>query len=383
MAEPVIIIDPEGLIEYMHVPQGANFNPVNAIGRNIYDFIFKKYRETFQRCVQSVLDHRELEYFETQVAGSQGETLYYKCCLGPVIDQENITGLILLIKDITDYKQAEQEIAQYRTSLETMIHDRTVELRISNKELKNAQMQLIQSAKLSSLGEMANGVAHELNNPLGIISLATEVCLEMLEEGDYQAVKIQLNNILKQVQRGAQIITHLRRFSKDSMKVNWEYIDLNSIIENSFTLISEQFKLRGIKVVKDFAENLPKCYCNPLKLEQVFVNLLSNARDALEMTDAPKIVVKSGLEEQWLVIEVADNGFGIGKKNIDKIFDPFYTTKEVGKGTGLGLSISYGIVQEHKGKLEVQSEIGTGSVFKVFVPVVKPYVGISQMPLTS
>lgn len=258
----------------------------------------------------------------------------------------------------------------YVTSFTHSIHGNVwLVVHEDTNELKKTQAQLIQSVKLASLGEMSTGIAHELNQPLSVISLESELSLREIEMGDTQNLQPSLEKILEQVQRASIIIDHLRTIGRETSALSPVDIDINILIEDTFVLINEQLKMRSIVVQKSYADNLPKFRGHPNQLEQVLTSLLSNAKDAVEVCANKLIQIRTFQQDQSLIIEIEDNGIGIPENNLKRIFDPFFTTKEVGKGTGLGLSISYGIIQEHGGMLNVMSQVNKGSIFKIELPL--------------
>ncbi len=266
--------------------------------------------------------------------------------------------------------------------LQNKVEERTTELanankalQATNKELKTTQAQLIQSGKLASLGEMSTGIAHELNQPLTIINMHAEIGIKHIHSGNYAALEQHINQIRKQIERASQIINHLKMFGRDTHLIELIKEDMNHIIENSLLLISAQLKLRNIKVRKALASDLLWVNCQPLQIEQVLTNLITNARDAMDSTAQKQITLRSFLQENQVVVEIEDTGEGIPKTIQKQIFDPFFTTKELGKGTGLGLSISYGIIQQYGGVIEVESEEGQGAIFRIKLPAFH-YMGL-------
>jgi PAS domain S-box-containing protein len=240
------------------------------------------------------------------------------------------------------------------------------------------EAQLIQASKMSTLGEMATGVAHELNQPLSTIQIGTDVLRNMIKEGEKipdSELALVSEQMAEQVARAVRIINHLRQFGRKA-QIQPEKVDINKPLEGVFTLLSQQLKLRGIRVVLDLTEDLPPIMGDSNRLEQVFVDLVINARDAMEekkkqLADSDlsnTLTVRSFKENSQVVVTITDTGTGIPDEIREKIFEPFFTTKRVGEGTGLGLSISYGIVQDYNGTIEVESEVGKGSTFKTSFP---------------
>ena len=243
-----------------------------------------------------------------------------------------------------------------------------------------AEQQLIQASKMATLGEMATGVAHELNQPLSVIKTASSYLRRKAEANE--PIKDEILNTMAQemdshVDRASRIINHMREFGRKS-DVKKEEVQVNEALDRSLDIFIQQLKLREIEVVRDLAKDLPPIMADSNRLEQVFVNLLINARDAIEEKweqggdkGKKRIVLRTSLLDGFVIIEIEDTGAGISKSNLDKVFEPFFTTKEVGKGTGLGLSISYGIVQNYDGTVDVETREGEGSRFIIKFPVPK------------
>ena len=243
------------------------------------------------------------------------------------------------------------------------------------QDLKSTSAQLTQSAKLAAVGELAAGVAHELNQPLMVIRGHAQELLE--EDSVPEKITKDLKLIEKQTGRMMRIIDHLRAFARQSSGA-FEPVNLNEVIYDSFTLISQQLKNNNIVIVEELDDTIPRIWGDQNKLEQVFLNLMTNSKDAMEEMGHGILTVKTqpvfdnlsnvtGKVSGVLVL-FSDTGVGIGKDIIDKVFDPFFTTKEVGKGTGLGLSISYSILKDHGGSITAVSNEGAGITFRLEFP---------------
>jgi len=241
-----------------------------------------------------------------------------------------------------------------------------------------AEQQLIQTSKMATLGEMATGVAHELNQPLSVIKTASGFLRRKAENREpiqEDILRTMAEEIDNHVDRASKIIGHMREFGRKS-DVAKEKVQVNNVLRRAVDFFKQQLKLREIEVVEDFHEDLPPVLADPNRLEQVFVNLLINARDAIEKKEdqgnrkeeAKRITLKTTAEEGMVTIEVTDTGTGIPEAILDRIFEPFFTTKKVGKGTGLGLSISYGIVHDYDGTIKVESKEGEGATFIIRFP---------------
>ena len=246
------------------------------------------------------------------------------------------------------------------------------------KRLETEQ-QLIQASKMATLGEMATGVAHELNQPLSVIKTASSFSIKKLkkeEKIDGDTLFNLFDKIDSNVDRATKIINHMRQFARKS-DLDFEKVQLNELLERAFEIFSQQLKVRGIEVIWELERGLPKINADPSRLEQVLINILLNARDAIEERWGPgdngnadkKIILKTRRERNIIICEVCDSGKGVSKSLKDKIFEPFFTTKEVGKGTGLGLSISYGIIKDCGGSIHVNPNMPEGACFIIKFPI--------------
>lgn len=235
--------------------------------------------------------------------------------------------------------------------------------------LQQTQAQLIQSGKLAAVGTLAAGVAHELNQPLMVIrGYAQELLAD--ERVACEEIREDLRRIEAQTTRMAAIINHLRDFSRQS-RGKREVTDLNRVVTDALTFLAQQLKTKNIAVVQELLPALPPVWADPMQIEQVFLNLVTNARDAMEEDGAGTITIRTELAAGGRVgLSVTDTGPGIPSDLQTRIFDPFFTTKEVGKGTGLGLSICHGIVEEHGGALTMESPTtdGRGARFSIALP---------------
>ena len=238
------------------------------------------------------------------------------------------------------------------------------------KEMMNQQV--IESNRLASLGEMAAGIAHEINNPVAIMVEEAGWVSDLLDEEEFgesenlEEFRTSLNQIKKQGLRCRDITHKLLSFARRSDSQR-QLIKINDMVEEVIGLFSHQSKYSNVRIVAKYAEDLPYIHTSQTELQQVLFNLINNALDALRATGG-KIVIMTGCEGDMAVIEVKDNGPGIPRADLVKIFDPFFTTKPVGKGTGLGLSICYGILKSMGGKITVASSVGIGTNFRVFIP---------------
>ena len=262
------------------------------------------------------------------------------------------------------------------SSRKAMIHimgdlrETTAEIERRELELREKQEQLVQAGKLATLGELTTGIAHELNNPLNNIGLFVGNAVDRIDLGrvDPNAVRDELGKAMEQVRKATEIISHLRTFGRAATIV-YEPVEIASVIERSLALMHEQLRLREISVTVEPGDQPIVVHGNEIQLEQVFVNLLTNARDALTELDHKQIWIACEIRPPMAVVTFADNGPGVPADLEARIFDPFFTTKEVGAGTGLGLSITYGIVTEHAGTIVVEEREGGGAEFTIELPL--------------
>ena len=245
------------------------------------------------------------------------------------------------------------------------------EMKKLEEELKKTQAHLFQVGKMRAMGELVAGVAHEINNPLMAADTFLHVIQENLPAGEPNRQRLEL--IQKCHSRIAKIINHLKDFSRQS-KLDFRQIDISEPIENALLITGQQLLNHGIRVRKEFQPDLPQIRGDSTQLEQVFLNLIANAKDAMEAAGRKRdLTIRTSLirHSGWNDIEISfeDTGSGIAEENREKIFEPFFSTKEVGKGTGLGLSICYGIIEAHGGRIEVESRVQEGTTFRVILPV--------------
>lgn len=299
--------------------------------------------------------------------------------------------------DITQNKNAEALLKQRNEELQTALDT-----------IHDVQRQLVQSEKLSSIGQLAAGVAHEINNPIGYINsnltslkayveelLALIAMYEELEHSitdveqlqqiqefknkiDLEFTKIDLLNLLHESQEGAfrvkKIVQDLKDFSHAGGDEDWQWTDLHACLESTLNIVNNEIKYKAV-VVKEFGD-IPRIWCLPHQLNQVFMNLLVNAAHAIE--NKGTITVRTGEEKDEIWVEVTDTGKGIAPEHVIKIFDPFFTTKPIGKGTGLGLSISYNIIKKHNGEIRVDSRVGEGTTFRITLPKMDEFRAIAD-----
>lgn len=357
---------------------------------------------------------------------------------GCLAEFEGKPAALITALDITERKFAEDALRHAHDELESLVTKRTQQLAQAkmaleedvarreiiaaellarnqqltelNRRLSEAQNQLLQSEKLASIGQLAAGVAHEINNPIGYVQsnlsslekylhdllemLSAYESVEAAMSGSGVALSAQLQerkaaldvDFIKEdlphlmsesregIQRVKKIVQDLKDFSRVDNAVEWVFTDLHKCIESTLNIVYNEIKYKA-DVTKEYCV-LPDIECLPSQLNQVFMNLLVNAAHA---TEGPRgtITLRTGMADESVWIEIADTGKGISPENLKRIFDPFFTTKPVGQGTGLGLSLSYGIVQKHHGRIEVQSTVGHGTTFRITLPLKQPESAIA------
>jgi two-component system, NtrC family, sensor kinase len=329
----------------------------------------------------------EAEHFFPHM-GAQGRWLYFTA--SALRDAEGqLVGAIETLLDITDRKRVEHELVRAQEAL--------------NAQLALAHDQLVQNEKLASIGQLAAGVAHEINNPIGYIfsnfgtlekyladlfemltayesaegtvaDASTRAQLKALRERiELEFLKEDIPSLMRESREGIvrvrKIVQDLKDFSHVDATQEWQFAALVQCIDSTVNVVNNEIKYKA-DVVREYVD-IPDVECHASEINQVIMNLLVNAAQAIG-PERGTITIRNGADDKHVWFEIADTGSGIDKASLARIFDPFYTTKPVGKGTGLGLSISYGIVQKHHGQIHVQSEVGKGTRFRVELPIVQP-----------
>lgn len=260
---------------------------------------------------------------------------------------------------ITPRKKYHDEFSELSLAMNHMMH-----------QLLYRQELLMQAHKLKAVGTLTAGVAHELNNPINNIILTASVLHEDLKElSDEECLEL-VNDLVSQSERAQSIVRNLLEFARES-EAEVESHNVQGIVEATLRLASNQIKLAKVKVEGEMEENIPTIYGDRQQLEQVFLNLVLNALDAMPDGGVLRIKLSNTDDREFVAVKFEDTGVGIPKQQLREIFDPFYTSKKAAKGTGLGLSVSLGIIQRHGGDIHVQSEVGKGTVFTVLLPVAK------------
>ena len=311
-----------------------------------------------------VRNKRQVRKIQTRLM-PDGEKRYYEVNNYPIWEKDGkISKFIHISRDITQHKKEEEELTR---RLEHMVQDRT-------RQLKETHEKLLHQDKMSSLGKLSASVVHEINNPIaGILNLIMLMKRIVSEDGVKQKEIDQFKHYLdlmeNETRRTSRIVSNLLAFARQS-KMAPKRLSVNQLIEKTLFLNSNLLKIDGVKVATKLDPNLPDLLGSEDQLQQVFMNLMSNAAEAMESNGGKlTIATKHLLREDKLQINFKDSGPGIPEDDIPKLFEPFFTTKKKGKGVGLGLSVAYGIIQEHDGSIYVKSEVGQGTTFQVKLPL--------------
>jgi len=309
-----------------------------AVGRLVEELFSEDFADTLKQVLGKdgwrLKEIRNI--YKLHTATRANRALVLNIALAPLQDAQGQTGALVVVEDVT--------------------------ARITLEE------QLQQREKLSSIGLLAAGVAHEVNTPLTGVSSYTQMLLGMLNENDPKHALLQ--KVRTQAERATNIVNNLLNFSRTGSATEFAELDVSRVLDDTLQLLEPQLRRSQIEIVRSYEEDAPEAYANAGKLQQVFTNLILNARDAIP--DGGRIIVSTGTADDGsLVAEISDTGIGIAPENVAKIYDPFYTTKGVGQGTGLGLAVSYGIVQEHAGRITVDSTPGRGTTFRITLPTAR------------
>lgn len=310
-----------------------------AIGKRVEDLFSEDFSDTLWQVLGN--DKWRLQeirnIYKIHTATRAGSTLVLNIAIAPLQDSQEQTGALVVVEDVTSRIRLEE--------------------------------QLQQREKLSSIGLLAAGVAHEVNTPLTGVSSYTQMLLGMFPETDPKHALLQ--KVRRQAERATNIVNNLLNFSRTGGATEFAEVDIHRVLDDTLQLLEPQLRRNQIEIVRAYEPDSPKVFGNSGKLQQIFTNLLLNARDAI--SNGGRITLSTATaEDDSLMIEVSDTGIGIAPENVAKIYDPFYTTKGVGRGTGLGLAVSYGIVQEHSGHMSVESTPGRGTTFRITLPTVQP-----------
>src|SRR5216683_2447771 len=332
----ILVLDTAGLISYANRRCfEAGYREDELIGYRLVDWVESSHRADFEAALETTAHGQQVENLELRVRRSDASMGHFSISLSPMRDEQNaVNSVVVVMTDVTDA---------------TLL-----------------QAKLAHSEKMATIGRLVSGVAHEVNNPLAAILGFTDMLLENPEVPGPAREDLQI--ILQETQRTKDIVQDLLSFARQR-PVQRELVQVNSVLRQTIKLRSYDFASHGVEVVEDFEETLAAALGDSQQLQQVFLNILNNAYDAVqEAGQRGRIRIRTRREAEMIEVSISDNGTGIIDQQ--RIFDPFYTTKQVGKGTGLGLSICYGIVRAHGGEIQCwNNEAGLGSTFVVRIPV--------------
>jgi len=330
--------------------------PKDVIGKPLKEFISSDNAEQVQSYFEKERQLSSDTSFEIVITTKSKSKKWLELKIN-TINWDEEPGSLVFASNITLRKLAQLNLTELNKNLKKRIE-------VEVEKAKSQQQLLIQKSKLESLGELSAGLAHEINQPMGGISMGLENIMYKISNkeltSDYVESKIKF--LFKDIERIKKIIEHVRTFSRDQQKTDQEIFDINTVIINTISLINRQYTNHQVDLQFEDSDIKLTTLGNPFKLEQVFLNLLSNAKSAVDKRASlniepftKQIKISCSTYDKHIYIKVKDNGIGIPREIIDRIFDPFFTTKDEESGTGLGLSISYGIINEMKGTIEVIS----------------------------
>jgi two-component system, NtrC family, sensor kinase len=335
----LLAVDLDGRVTRLNsaLEEILDLSRAQAVGKRVEDLFSEDFTDTLRQVLGN--DRWRLKeirnIYKIHTATFAGRVLVLNIAIAPLQDSQEQTGALVVLEDVTSRVRLEE--------------------------------QLQQREKLSSIGLLAAGVAHEVNTPLTGVSSYTQMLLSMLSETDPKHAL--LLKVRRQAERATNIVNNLLNFSRTGDATEFTELNISRVLDDTLQLLEPQLRGNQIEIVRGYDHDLPQVFGNSGKLQQVFTNLLLNARDAIPAGGSIKISTLPA-EDHSLTIEVSDSGIGIDPENVAKIYDPFYTTKGVGRGTGLGLAVSYGIVQEHSGHISVESTPGHGTIFRITLPTV-------------
>ncbi|MBU6954078.1 ATP-binding protein [Hahella sp. HN01] len=406
----IVILDQDCRICFWNEFMQINSGEANAIDKSIFDVFPDLPRSWFKKKIDTVYTIQNMAFtdwkkrpyvfrFPTSRPMTGGlDVMYQNATFSPLTDEKGeVTGVLIMITDVTEVAEQTLQLEQLTARLE---HEKQEQKKLIVK-LEEAQNQLLQSEKMAAIGQLAAGVAHEINNPTGYVysnmgslghmvndllavievyeqqfekvgdAAVRDAVNKAKEEYDFDYLKEDLVTLVNEskdgIERVKRIVQDLKGFSHVG-ESDWQLADLHNGMDSTLNVVWNEVKYKA-EVQKDYGD-IPRVQCIASQINQVFMNLIVNAAHAIEKQGVIKI--STGLQGDMVFIRVSDSGSGISTENLNRIFEPFFTTKPVGKGTGLGLSVSYSIVQKHHGRMEVTSKPGEGTTFTIWLPVTQP-----------
>lgn len=399
----IITIDENGCILSLNSAARSMFNYDNSelIGLSIVKIIPPKLAKENRNLIKSCFESGtrcEITHPIELTAQCKDKSEFPVEMTSSIIQTSHNIVYTWILRDITLRRTLELELKQHQQNLEKLISERTAQLSETINKLNNTQSQLIQNEKLASIGQLAAGVAHEINNPVGYVNsnvtslrsylddifelielyqnvmakeLSDKAVVEietMKKNIDLDFIKKDINELISEslegISRVKEIVYDLKGFSRAG-NMDWELASLHKGINSTLNIVYNELKYKAT-IKKEYGK-MPDIECMPAQLNQVFMNLLVNAGHAIDKQGV--ITIRTGSTDKEVWVEIQDTGIGIPQENIKKIFDPFYTTKAIGQGTGLGLSLSYSIIKRHNGRIDVNSEPEKGTRFRIWLPI--------------
>jgi PAS domain S-box-containing protein len=349
------------------------YTRAEVIGRKCYEVYHRVDRpctlpESVCPLAAVIQDKRKIRQIQKRSLPND-EIRFYEVNIYPIWEKSGkVSKFIHISRDITEQRRQEEEITR---RLERMVADRT-------RELRETHAKLLHQDKMASLGKLSAAVVHEINNPIaGLLNLVLlmkrMIAEDALGPGEIERFQAYLNLMETETRRTSRIVSNLLAFSRQP-KMKMKPVDVNRLIERTLLLNASLLVIANVKSKARLEPELPEIVGNEDQLQQVFMNLISNAVQAMESGDGGvlKITTRRSPRGNGIRIKIRDTGVGIPPENMSKLFEPFFTTKKKGKGVGLGLSVAYGIIQEHGGSIYVSSRIAKGSTFRIDLPAVRP-----------
>jgi two-component system NtrC family sensor kinase len=322
------------------------------LGVNVNTFLDEKSLDIAREVKRKLLENRPLEQpYEQRLTKKDGTVAIVMMATSLVTIDRKVVGFQHTARDVTKEREMQESLSK------------------AYQELKESQEQLIQAEKLTSLGQLAASIAHEVNNPIAGILIYTQLLMKKMTSDTLTQEKAldYLSRMESELTRTGRLVRNLLDFARET-RPSLTLLNLNEVIDRAFSLVAHSAEMEHVNVVEELNPTLPEVMADPDQLRQVLTNLMLNAIQA--MPKGGLLTLRSSIDsDTWAKIEVQDTGVGISPENMSKLFTPFFTTKQEVKGVGLGLAVAYGIIQRHQGRIEVQSKEGEGTTFSVYLPL--------------